>query len=126
MLQHVTREIGPPQLERCIHFYALLGFERVREPAGIAGRAVWLAHGGVQIHLMLVADAEPQRGHVGIVAEEYDDVVARLRNEGHEVAPRREHWGAPRAYVRDPAGNLVEIMAWAPSTGPMDRAPGRD
>ena len=71
--------------------------------------------GETQIHLMWVDEpvALP-RGHVAVVAEAYDDVVEALRVAGHEVEPRREHWGAPRAYVRDPAGNLVEVMAWAP------------
>jgi catechol 2,3-dioxygenase-like lactoylglutathione lyase family enzyme len=119
MIQHVTRETLPSQLEACVGFYRLLGFVPVAVPAGLAGRFVWLELGRTQVHLMPTGDARPQAGHIGVVVEHYTETVARLRGAGHEVEPRREHWGSPRAYVRDPAGNLVELMAWAPG----DRAP---
>jgi catechol 2,3-dioxygenase-like lactoylglutathione lyase family enzyme len=137
MIQHVSREIPPSLLPDCVAFYSLLGFEPVEVPAGLQGRAVWLGWvgsagdrslglteagrepgsggpTGTQLHLMLVDDARPATGHVAFVVDAYDATVARLREAGFEVEPRREHWGAPRAYVRDPASNLVELMAWAP------------
>jgi catechol 2,3-dioxygenase-like lactoylglutathione lyase family enzyme len=118
MLQHVTREIPAAALENCLRFYAILGFHSVEPPPGIAGRAVWVQHAGSQIHLMPKDDASPQSGHVGIVIDHYESTLRRLREHGHEVDPRREHWGSPRAYVRDPAGNLVEVMAWPPGAAP--------
>jgi catechol 2,3-dioxygenase-like lactoylglutathione lyase family enzyme len=118
MIQHVTRDIRPSELEPCARFYGQLGFEAVPVPAGIEGRAVWLEHAGTQIHLMFVdedvAAARRPTGHVGVVVPEYDATVARLGAEGHRVELRREHWGAPRSYVRDPAGHLVELMASPP------------
>jgi hypothetical protein len=65
MIQHVTREISPSQLEKCAVFH-------------------------------------------GIVR------VGRLRDQRHEVESRRAHWGWPRAYVRDPAGNPVAVVASVP------------
>jgi catechol 2,3-dioxygenase-like lactoylglutathione lyase family enzyme len=114
MIQHVTRQIPPATLDACVKFYGLLGFASVDPPAGIAGRAVWLQLGPTQLHLMLVADATPDSGHVAIVADAYDASVTRLQQAGHQVEPRHPHWGAARAYIRDPAGNLVELMAAAP------------
>ena len=118
MLQHVTREIQPSKLPECVRFYAILGFEPVPTPSGVDGRAVWLARprdrDGAQIHLLTNDDARPQLGHVAFVVPAYEATVARLREAGFEVQPRREHWGSPRAYVRDPASNLVELMAQAP------------
>jgi catechol 2,3-dioxygenase-like lactoylglutathione lyase family enzyme len=121
MIQHVTRDIRPSELQPCSRFYGELGFEPVPVPAGIEGRAVWLEHagaGGSQIHLRFVdeavAAARRPTGHVGVVISEYDATIARLGAEGHRVEPRREHWGAPRSYVRDPAGHLVELMASPP------------
>jgi catechol 2,3-dioxygenase-like lactoylglutathione lyase family enzyme len=116
MIQHVTRQIAPAKLEACVEFYRLLGFVSVDPPAGIAGRAVWLQSGPTQLHLMLVDDATPESGHVAIVANGYATTVDDLQRAGHEVEPRRPHWGAARAYVRDPAGNLVELMAAPPPT----------
>lgn len=120
MLQHVTREVPPSELDACVVFYSLLGFQPVPVPPGIQGRALWLEHAGTQIHLMPRDDARIQSGHVGLVLDAYEHTLERLRQEGHEVEPRREHWGSPRAYVRDPAGNLVEVMAFPPS-GPRSR-----
>jgi catechol 2,3-dioxygenase-like lactoylglutathione lyase family enzyme len=114
MIQHVTREIPPSEVKRCMSFYAMLGFEAVPVPEGIGDRALWLERRGTQIHLMPRDDASASSGHVGIVVERYEETLQRLRDAGHEVEPRREHWGSPRAYVRDPAGNLVELMAWGP------------
>jgi catechol 2,3-dioxygenase-like lactoylglutathione lyase family enzyme len=120
MIQHVTRDISPSELESCSEFYRQLGFEPVPVPAGIDGRAVWLEHAGTQIHLMFVdeavAAARRPSGHVGIVVAEYSATIARLEAAGHRVQPRREHWGAPRSYVRDPADHLVELMAAPPPT----------
>ena len=101
-----------------MRFYGILGFAPVEPPPGIAGRALWVQRDGTQIHLMPRDDASPQSGHVGIVVDHYQATLRRLRDDGHEVNRRREHWGAPRAYVRDPAGNLVELMAWAPGAEP--------
>jgi catechol 2,3-dioxygenase-like lactoylglutathione lyase family enzyme len=118
MIHHATRDIPPSALEDCLAFYALIGFVEVQPPAGIAGRAAWLeaARGEqrTQIHLMLVDGAEPNAGHVAVVCAAYDATLEGLRRAGHEIDPRTEHWGSPRSFVRDPAGNLVELMAWRP------------
>jgi catechol 2,3-dioxygenase-like lactoylglutathione lyase family enzyme len=114
MIQHVAREITPAQLESCLAFYGLLGFEQVPVPDSLASRAAWLERGGTQVHLLFAQDAEPGRGHVAVVVDDYEATLDRLRAAGHEVDPRRAHWDSPRAYVHDPAGHLVELMAFAP------------
>ena len=118
MIQHVAREITAETLNSCVDFYAILGFAPVPVPDGIAGRAAWLERAGTQIHLLFAADAQPERGHIAVVVDGYDETVSALRAAGHEVEPRRAHWGSPRACVRDPAGHLVEMMAFAPGGAP--------
>jgi catechol 2,3-dioxygenase-like lactoylglutathione lyase family enzyme len=117
MIQHVTRTVPPAAVEKCVSFYRLLGFTPVTPPDGIADRAVWLALGPTQLHIMWSEEARPELGHIAVVAPAFDATVARLRAAGHEVEPRAPHWGAPRAYVHDPAGNLVEVMERPPSAG---------
>jgi hypothetical protein len=125
MIQHVTREILPAQLEACVSFYGLLGLKPVPVPASIAGRAVWLAPPGhahpVKLHLMPTVHARPAQGHVAIVLSDYEQTLAQLREAGCEVEPRRKHWGSPRAYVSDPASNIVEVIASGPDDQPVDR-----
>jgi catechol 2,3-dioxygenase-like lactoylglutathione lyase family enzyme len=120
MIHHVTREIPPAALDRCMAFYGILSFREVQPPPGIAGRAVWLERGEPpqQVHLMPMPEAQPASGHFALVCPDYEATVDALREAGHEVEPRREHWGSPRSYVRDPAGNLVELMAWPPGAKP--------
>lgn len=116
MIQHVAREITTADLQSCVDFYGVLGFAPVPVPDGIAGRAAWLERAGTQVHLLFVPGPVRHSGHVAVVVEDYEATVESLRAAGHEVQPRREHWGSPRAYVHDPAGHLVEIMAFAPRT----------
>jgi catechol 2,3-dioxygenase-like lactoylglutathione lyase family enzyme len=122
VIQHVTRQIQRSQLADCLHFYGLLGYEQIDVPPGIEGRAVWLARPGAdpsqpQLHLQFAEVHATEQGHVAFVVTPYEETVARLRAAGFEVEPRREHWGSPRSYVRDPASNLVELMARAPGQG---------
>jgi len=119
VIQHVTRRIQRSQLAACLGFYGLLGYEQIAVPPAIEGRAVWLARSGAEpgahLHLQFAEEApDPDPGHVAFVIAPYDETLASLRAAGFEVDPRREHWGSPRAYVRDPAANLVELMARAP------------
>ena len=97
---------------------------------GWPARAIWLESTEPgppsQVHLMYAEGARPGGGHFALVCPDYDATIARLRAAGHDVDPRREHWGSPRSYVRDPAGNLVELMATrlgAPRCQPITNRP---
>jgi catechol 2,3-dioxygenase-like lactoylglutathione lyase family enzyme len=115
VIQHVTWEVRREAAEECAAFYERLGFRRVAPPPSLAERAVWLQSGPTQVHLMYVEEpATLPRGHVAVVVDPYEETLERLRAAGHDPAPRREHWGSPRSYVRDPAGNLVELMQFPP------------
>jgi len=118
LIQHVAFEVAREQVEDCVAFYALLGFEEVEPPVSLRDRAAWVSRGGTQVHLLFVD--EPQAlpaGHVAVVAEDYLVTLEALREAGHDVDPRRDHWGSPRSYIRDPAGNLVELMGSPPPSG---------
>ncbi len=115
MVQHVTLELSREQEEDCVAFYERLGFERVDPPQSLADRAAWMESGPTQVHLMWVDEpvALPH-GHVAVVLDDYEGTLTALREAGAEPEPRTEHWGSPRSYVHDPAGNLVELMASPP------------
>ena len=115
MLQHVTLEVRPDQVEACVRFWTLLGFEPVDPPATLAGRSAWVQAGGTQVHLLFAAEPViAPEGHVAVVVGDYDTTLAALREAGFDPEPRTEHWGSPRAFVRCPAGHRVELMAFAP------------
>ena len=116
MLQHVTIELRADQVEACVRFYALLGFVRVEPPESLAGRVTWVERDGTQVHLMPVDDpVVPPSGHHALLVHDYEATFAALRDAGFDPEPRRQHWGVPRAFVRNPAGHRVEIMAGSPA-----------
>ena len=118
MIHHVTVETTPALAEACACFYRLLGFERVEVAPALRGRVVWLEREGSQIHLLLCDRPTPQgSGHFAVLVADFDATFELLENHGHEPEHRARYWGSPRAYVHDPAGNLVEFMAYPPRTG---------
>lgn len=116
MIQHVAIEVRPQQAARCRDFYRLLGFGDADPPPSLRERALWLQREGTQVHLLFAHDpVVPAEGHLAVVVEDYEAVLAALRQAGHEPQPRRQHWGSPRAFVRDPAGHRVELIAFPPA-----------
>jgi catechol 2,3-dioxygenase-like lactoylglutathione lyase family enzyme len=124
VLQHVTLEVAPDEIERSVMFWELLGFAQVEPPAALAETFTWMERKGTQIHLERNdSPVVPPHGHVAVVAEDFERALARLGDAGFEVTPGREHWGAPRAKATAPGGHLVELMAAAP--GSIAQTPGR-
>ena len=116
MLQHVTIELHRDQVDACVGFYALLGFVQVEPPESLAGRATWVEGDGTQVHLMPTDDpVVPPSGHHAVLVTDYDATLEALREAGFDPEPRKEHWGAARSFVRNPAGHRVEVRAGSPA-----------
>jgi predicted ester cyclase/catechol 2,3-dioxygenase-like lactoylglutathione lyase family enzyme len=123
VIQHValeTRRRDGPEAEA---FWRLLGFEPVDPPPTLRERAAWLQRGTTHVHLLWSDEpTAPPEGHTAVVLDDYRGTLNRLRDAGHAVEPRKEHWGAPRAYVRAPGGHRVEVMESPPPPNLEDRA----
>ena len=115
-LQHVALEIRRDDLDACLAFYALVGFEEVPLPdERLVEEARFLQGGPTQIHLVFAdAPAVPPRGHAALLVDDYEGTLSRLREAGHEPKDRARYWGSPRAKLTDPAGHVVELMEFAP------------
>jgi catechol 2,3-dioxygenase-like lactoylglutathione lyase family enzyme len=115
VLQHVTLEVLPGDVERSVELWTLLGFVRVEPPAALADTFTWLEREGTQIHLERNASPTvPPHGHAAVVVADFQRTVERLEAAGFEVTAGREHWGAPRAKILAPGGHRVEFMAAPP------------
>lgn len=114
MIHHAGLEVPAAQLDACVAFWALLGWQRVPQPAGIADGA-WVARGAHQIHLQVRGEpVAPRVGHVALVDPELDATTERLATAGFEVLERTQYWGARRVFTRCPAGHRVELMSAPP------------
>ena len=60
------------------------------------------------------APVPAREGHVAVVADDYDATLARLVDAGFALREGSNAWDAARSFVRDPAGNLVEVMSRPP------------
>ena len=117
MLHHVGIEVRPADVERSVELWTLLGFEPVEPPAGLA-EFTWLERDGTQVHLMPTdSPTVPPRGHVAVVAPDFDATCERVAAAGFEVEHRNEYWDAARAKVSAPGGHAVELMASPTSAG---------
>jgi catechol 2,3-dioxygenase-like lactoylglutathione lyase family enzyme len=116
LIQHVSFEVRPDQLDACIEFYEQLGFRQVPAPDRLAHFVTWLERDGDQFHLLRLDETSHMNaGHAAVpLGEEYEATQMRLREAGHRVDDHEEYWGSPRSFVRDPAGNRVELMKFAP------------
>lgn len=123
MIEHVSFTVSRADAQACAGFYKLLGFVSIEPPAGLGDRSIWLKRNGTSLHLMfrdrdgndIAESPEPGAGHIALVVEQYAAVIEALTAAGATVEPRTEYWGSPRAYVRDPAGHLVELMEFGPA-----------
>jgi catechol 2,3-dioxygenase-like lactoylglutathione lyase family enzyme len=108
-------EVSADRLADCVGFWALLGFEQVELPEQFAGQVAWVHRGGTSIHLLVTDEpVVPPTGHAAVVVDSYEATLDRLRADGFVAEPQTEYWGAARAYLRDPAGHRVEVMAAPP------------
>ena len=122
---HVS--IHADDLEASTRFYEeVFGMERLPTPR-FRQRVQWLRLGDQQLHLFQRDESEPPRFHH--VALDVDDFEAAYRKARELGLLDTETWDSPirehpagwvQMYIRDPAGNLVEID-W-PDASTLDRS----
>jgi lactoylglutathione lyase len=121
---HVS--IHADDLEESARFYEqLFGMERLPTP-DFGHPVLWLRLGEQQLHLFLRETPAPRYHHIGIDVDDFEAVYRKARELGLLDAdsmgpPIRElPDGAVQMYLRDPAGNLVEVD-W-PDGSSLDRS----
>jgi len=119
-IQHVNVMVD--DLAAATEFYAdVLGFEKSPTP-DLGFPAQFFAVGdGQEIHVNELGDVHPERAHFCVRLDDFNGVFARALERG---LFETETWGQARrlptgvmqAFVRDPAGNLVELSCAADQT----------
>lgn len=123
-INHVS--ISAPDLEASVRFYTeVFGMERVATPKFADVRVAWLRLGDQQLHL-LERDDVPRFQHLGLDVDDFEAAYEKVREL--EIRDERTFLsgviqlpgGEAQMYLRDPAGNLVEIDC--PDASRLDRS----
>ncbi len=115
-IDHVQVTVPRPLEGEAVRFYGeVLGLERIPKPTEAAKRGgAWFRHGAVQVHVSIEdidrAANDRSKRHVCYLVESLAHAERALRAAGVEIlADPTPEPGWPRFYVRDPAGNRIEI-----------------
>jgi catechol 2,3-dioxygenase-like lactoylglutathione lyase family enzyme len=111
-LQHASVEVPPNMVEECARFYTgVLGMRRIENLAGSA----WFSFGdGDHVHLLEGAGGGASRSHMALLVDDLEATLERARAAGADVRQSDDLWGSQRWFLRDPAGNRIEIFDRAP------------
>jgi lactoylglutathione lyase len=108
-------------LEESVRFYAdVFGMRRVPSPDFPDLEVVWLQFGDVQLHLFRRDVAAPDFHHLGLDVDDFEAAYTVAVERGLLPRVRELNDGALQMYLRDPAGNLVEVN-W-PDASTIDRS----
>ncbi len=113
-LDHVQLAMPPGREDEAEAFYAgLLGFTREPKPEPMASRGgCWFRNGTVAVHLGVEADFRPaKKAHPALVVRDLPALEAALVAAGVEVRPNPDQPEGAGAYVDDPFGNRIELIA---------------
>jgi catechol 2,3-dioxygenase-like lactoylglutathione lyase family enzyme len=123
-LNHVS--IHAVDMDESLRFYTeVFGMERLPSP-DFGFRVEWLRLGDQQLHLFLRETPAPEFHHLGLEVDDfeaaYSIALERGRVDDRTFAPtvRELNDGSVQMYLRDPAGNLVEVD-W-PDVSTLDRS----
>jgi catechol 2,3-dioxygenase-like lactoylglutathione lyase family enzyme len=113
-LDHVQLAMPAGREAEAEAFYSgLLGLARLPKPAPLAARGgCWFGGGPVSLHLGVEEDFRPARkAHPALVVRDLPALEAALGAAGVEVRPNAERAPGTGAYVDDPFGNRIELVA---------------
>jgi catechol 2,3-dioxygenase-like lactoylglutathione lyase family enzyme len=112
-IHHVNVVVPPGGTPSVVPFYAdVLGLRQVDKPTeGVAQTGAWFDIDDTsQVHVSeREGDVHPQ-SHFGLVVDDFDDVMRRLRAADAPWEDQADIFGGRRGFTRDPAGNRVEIL----------------
>jgi catechol 2,3-dioxygenase-like lactoylglutathione lyase family enzyme len=95
-------------------FYAgVLGLTEVPKPPAMAARGgAWFAAGTVKVHLGVEQDFRANdKAHVAFEVTDVTEFAAQAEAAGYRVKHDDELPGFVRAFLYDPFGNRIEILA---------------
>ena len=93
-------------------YQSCLGLEKIDKPEGTRPMGAWFRAGRHEIHVSVDEHNPPKTAHFGLVVNDFDAVISRLREAKCHIEQASTIPGRRRFYTRDPAGNRIEIVRY--------------
>lgn len=113
-LDHVNITTPEELEDDMVTWYSdVLGLDSVAKPEGTTrGRGGWFVVGDAEVHVSVDPQNPSKTSHFALVVDDFDGALDRLRDAGCHTEQATPIPGRRRCFVRDPAGNLLEILAY--------------
>jgi catechol 2,3-dioxygenase-like lactoylglutathione lyase family enzyme len=101
--------------ETARQFYGgVIGLREIPKPASLPQRLVWFAANddGDEVHVFTEENMGPNSAeqHLCLEVDDLEAYADRLREHGYDVLIPEAIHNRPRFFVRDPFGNLIEMV----------------
>jgi catechol 2,3-dioxygenase-like lactoylglutathione lyase family enzyme len=111
-IDHVQITVPRAQEAECLAFYRdVLRLREIEKPPELKPRGgAWFQVGQVQVHVSLEDQVGPvSKRHICFLISDLSAAEAWMRSKGVAVEPGDRAEGLSRFFIRDPAGNRIEI-----------------
>jgi len=116
-IDHVQIAVPRAQEAECLAFYReVFGFPEIPKPEELHRRGgAWFQVGALQLHIGVDPEASPKsKRHVCFLVEDLTAAKAAVAARGLAIEEKSVAEALSRFFIRDPAGNRIEIgqRAW--------------
>jgi catechol 2,3-dioxygenase-like lactoylglutathione lyase family enzyme len=111
-IDHVQIAVPRALEAECLRFYReVLAFPEIPKPEGLRGRGgAWFQAGSLQMHIGVDPEPSPRsKRHICFLVRDLSAAKADVVSRGVAVEEESIAEGLARFFIRDPAGNRIEI-----------------
>ncbi|HEY1638385.1 MAG TPA: VOC family protein [Rhizomicrobium sp.] len=111
-VDHVQIAVPSPLEGECLAFYReVLGLREISKPIELRSRGgAWFQIGALQLHIGVDQRPSPEsRRHVCLLVTDLSTAKAEIVARGVSIEEDSKAEGLARFFIRDPAGNRLEI-----------------
>jgi len=111
-IDHVQMTVPRAQEAECLAFYrSVLGLKEIPKPEELRSRGgAWFEVGSLQFHIGVDAEPSPtSKRHVCFLVPDLARAKQAVQAHGTPIEEEGTAEGLHRFFVRDPAGNRIEI-----------------